>query len=301
MSRSKPIRSILAATDFSPHALHAIRRAGVLAAALHARVKLLHVIDASPLARARALMGGEDNLKAAYKRSAARTLEEAIKVLPRAVRAAARSRVVHGSVLEGILEAASGSGLLVLGARGGNPLRDLLLGSTAERLIQKGCGLLLVVKRAPRNDYRRVVVAFDFSADATAALEAALQIAPDARITLVHAYEGELERTLWRGMVAEDEVERVARQARRDALMAMDRVVARLGQPAERVDRIVVRGYPPRVVLDAAARRQADLVAVGKHGRSALEQMLIGSRSRHIVADARCDVLVAQPHITPRR
>ena len=296
MTRQKPIRSILAATDFSPDAMQAVRRAGLLAALLDARLKLLHVMDVSPLAKARALIGGED-LRAAYKRSAARKLEDAIKVLPRGVRAAARSRLVQGSVLDEILDAASGSGLLVLGARGGNPLRDLLLGSTAERLIQKGCGPLLVVKRAPRSEYRRVIVGFDFSADANAALQAALRVAPDARITLVHAYEGELERTLWRGMVSEDQVERIGTEAKRDALMGMDRVAAGLGQVAERVDRIVVRGYPPRVVLDVATRRQADLIAVGKHGRSALEQMLIGSRARHIVADARCDVLVAQPHV----
>src|SRR6478672_730541 len=81
MTRQKPIRSILAATDFSPDAMQAVRRAGLLAALLDARLKLLHVIDVPPLAKARALIGGED-LRAAYKRSAARKLEDAIKVLP---------------------------------------------------------------------------------------------------------------------------------------------------------------------------------------------------------------------------
>ena len=59
---------------------------------------------------------------------------------------------------------------------------------------------------------------------------------------------------------------------------------------ADRVQRSVLRGYPVRVLLDAAA--DADLLVVGSRGRGGMVGILLGSVSQHVVAHARCPVVV---------
>jgi universal stress protein A len=49
------------------------------------------------------------------------------------------------------------------------------------------------------------------------------------------------------------------------------------------------------VILDLAAERVCDLVALGTHGRSGLAHVLIGSVAEGVVRTARCDVVVARP------
>lgn len=57
----------------------------------------------------------------------------------------------------------------------------------------------------------------------------------------------------------------------------------------------VVRGDPRLKILNEANRRQADLLAVGTHGRSGLSHAMLGSVAEWVIRPAECDVLVAQP------
>ena len=56
---------------------------------------------------------------------------------------------------------------------------------------------------------------------------------------------------------------------------------------------LVRQGDARTVVLDAAAERGADLLALGTHGRSGSAHVLLGSVAESVVRAARCDVLVA--------
>lgn len=289
----KAIRSIVAATDFSAHAGRATRRAALLAGSLGARLQVLHVVDDSPVARAAEALGLRV-ARAACLEYARRMMDAAVEALPEDPVTRVEGRVEVGDVRERIQRAGRGSDLLVLGARGRHPMRDAILGTTAERSLQHGQHPMLVVKKSARHAYRSVVAAIDFSADAVAALDMAARIAPEARITLVHAFELQFEGMMRRGMVAEREIDRLRRDVRSNALLRMHALAARIGQREERIEQVVVRGYPPRVVLDAAARRDADLIAVGKQGRSALERLLLGSVTRHVLQESDCDVLVSR-------
>ena len=63
-------------------------------------------------------------------------------------------------------------------------------------------------------------------------------------------------------------------------------------EDADRVQRSVLRGYPVRVLLDAAA--DADLLVVGSRGRGGMVGMLLGSVSQNVVVNARCPVVVVR-------
>ena len=54
----------------------------------------------------------------------------------------------------------------------------------------------------------------------------------------------------------------------------------------------VARGDPARVILEQAASCGADLIVMGRQGQGAVEYFLLGSVSRHVISDAKCDVLV---------
>ncbi len=60
----------------------------------------------------------------------------------------------------------------------------------------------------------------------------------------------------------------------------------------ERTSALVVHGYPPHVIARAQSEIGADLVAIGKHGRSALADLLLGSVTLRTLATVGCDVLV---------
>ena len=61
---------------------------------------------------------------------------------------------------------------------------------------------------------------------------------------------------------------------------------------ADRVQRSVLRGYPTRMLLDAAA--DADLLVVGSRGRGGMAGLLLGSVSQHVITHARCPVVVVR-------
>ena len=64
----------------------------------------------------------------------------------------------------------------------------------------------------------------------------------------------------------------------------------RLGSASNLTSR-VVSGFPAATVLSAAAR-DVDLVVMGRHGGSGIEELLLGSVTRNVLYHAACDVLL---------
>ncbi len=78
---------------------------------------------------------------------------------------------------------------------------------------------------------------------------------------------------------------------RADAETALESAVHQaLGDRASGVTRRAVQGHPARVLLDESA--EADLLVVGSRGHGGFAGMLLGSISEHVVAHARCPVVV---------
>ena len=57
------------------------------------------------------------------------------------------------------------------------------------------------------------------------------------------------------------------------------------------VDTVLTAGKPYREVLRVAAEHRADLLVAGVHGRGAIDRMLFGSTTQHLVRQASCPVL----------
>jgi nucleotide-binding universal stress UspA family protein len=289
--------SLLAATDFSAPARHALERAAQLAAAHPgAQLTLTHVVSASMLARLRGVMRDEaPAMETRLADETERTLTELATRLGAQHACPVNTRLSQGSALNAITDLADElqSDLLVMGARGAHFVREFLLGSTTERVLRKTRRPVLAVKQRPHGAYRRVLVPVDFSPHAVTAAQTAQRWLPDAEIVLLHAYEVDIEGTLRFASIAEEQIHQYRVRAREDAIDAMAQFVDRLSIPSGQLTRLVVHGAPTLRILEHEQSLDADLIVMGKHGQSTLEELLLGSVTKHVLAYCSSDVLVA--------
>jgi nucleotide-binding universal stress UspA family protein len=291
-----PIRSILAATDLSPLARHAVVRAALVAAELGARLSVQHVINVGALDALRHLIdAGSADLQQKL------VDEMRAEVTALAAELTARQGVqpelhlVVGNVLAEIGSHADAidADLLVMGARGAGFMRELLVGSTTERVLRKTTRPLLVVKQMAHEPYRRVLVPVDFSPRSLDALRLAQRVAPQAEYVLVHAFEVPFEGKLRYAGVEESALSGLRINARRDATAKMNELVAEARADENRVRRIVVHGEATTQVLEHEQAQDCDLIVIGKRGQGLIGEMLLGSVTKHILAQSAADVLVA--------
>jgi nucleotide-binding universal stress UspA family protein len=289
--------SLLATTDFSAPARHALERAAQLAATHPgAQLTLTHVISASMLARLRGVMRDEaPAMETRLADEAERALTELATRLGTQHACLVDTRLSQGSALDAITGLAEElqSDMLVMGARGAHFVREFLLGSTTERVLRKTRRPVLAVKHRPQGAYRRVLVPVDFSAHSLAAAQTAHRWLPDAEIILLHAFEVDIEGTLRFASIADEQIHQYRARAREDALDAMARFVDQLSIPAGQLTRLVVHGAPTLRILEHEQSLDVDLIAMGKHGQSTLEELLLGSVIKHVLAYCSSDVLVA--------
>ena len=292
------MRTIAVATDFSANAGVALAWAEQLARAHHAALVLVHALRSEPPAAPEFVRWPRQH-------------DEVIRVrakseLDRQAETARRNGVTvdcelgFGTAFEVVIAAAErhGAELIVAGTRGWTVSRGLLLGSTAARLIVNArCPVLTVHPTDVASDrpVRTVLVPTDFSEDAALAAEAALHIlaAPsaDRRLVLLHAHHVSYEATYLPAPVLEDAVAAADAQAKR----MIEELASKLRRSDVRVDTTITYDLEPmEAILDHAKVVDADLIAMGTHGRSGLNRLVFGSTAERVVASASCPVLTVR-------
>ena len=273
---------IIAATDFSDDAGNALRRAALLAERCGEPLELLHVVSRPSLEAVREWVPAG---------TAERLVEDARHLLDRAAAdVRAKPRLAVGEVLDEVLAACAGASLLVVGAHGLNPLRDAILGTTADRLAGRCPVPMLVVRSAPGGHYRNVLLALDLLPGSAGLVEAARRIAPDALLAAAHAYDVPFDGALQRAGVEVPAIERHRGEAAAKARAGIEALAAQAG--ATGLSPRVQRAHPARHILDSQRALGADLIVIGKRRRTPVESVLLGSVTRHVLADAEADVLV---------
>jgi nucleotide-binding universal stress UspA family protein len=292
----KPLARILAATDLSAPARHAVERGFRIAAAARADYCVMHAQELDTMDALREWLGADlTQVKQKIEEQARATLLQQLADPARKHGVTARALIVAGTPLVAIVEQADAmaTDLLVLGARGGDFLRHHLLGSTASRLLHKSRRHpVLIVKQASHEAYRRALIPVDFSALSVRAIQLARQVAPGADIILLHAYEAPFEGKLAYAGVDAAVVQQYRDAAREEALRNMRCVAAEAGLAIGDYSPLVVHGDPSRQVIEQEQERDCDLIVMGKHGASIVEDLLLGSVTKHVLEEAQSDVLV---------
>jgi nucleotide-binding universal stress UspA family protein len=194
--------------------------------------------------------------------------------------------------------------LVVVGSHGGSPLTRWALGSIANRLVHvSGRPVAVVRSWRGRSKSRpwRVLVATDGSRSAAAAVRFGARLVsaiPRARLTLltVSTLVADVAMTgagIIRTLGILPELERADRAAAR-------RVLRRAAKQAGLGKRVTLRDYRPRQLLSAeegiiaqARRDRADVIVMGRTGRSALGDVVVGSVAQRVLALAGRPVVLA--------
>ena len=95
----------------------------------------------------------------------------------------------------------------------------------------------------------------------------------------------------------------IAEEMKAHAQQLVDAATTRLRSKGLSAEAAVGEGDPKQVILDHAAAMGADLIVVGAHGMTALEQFLLGSVSKAVLRFAPCSVAIVRetPTGTPLR
>lgn len=253
------------------------------------------MLAGGPLHDLRQWLGSGHAIEQHLQADAQRQLGQLVAELQARRRIAIQPAHANGAAPDKIARAADaqGAALLVLGARGAGFMRCLLLGSTAERLLRRTARPVLVVRQTPHAPYRRALVALDFSAWSAQAITLARQVAPHARLLLFHAFEVPFEEKLQFAGVDAATIDRYRQQARADASHRLQAQAHDCGLRPGDWEPCIVEGDASLRIIACEQDKDCDLVVLGKQGRSATEDLLLGSVSRHVLAEGSTDVLVS--------
>ncbi|MDR6603663.1 nucleotide-binding universal stress UspA family protein [Achromobacter deleyi] len=276
---------ILLATDLSARGDRALDRALQLTKELNTKLIVLHVME-SHATTARLTTPVWRRLSTDHKALAERELSEDLA----AADVPSEVVVVSGDPLTRIMETADsfGCSLIVTGIARDETLGRLLLGTTVEKLARQARQPVLVVKTRPRKPYRDVLVATDFSPGSRQALRAALQLVPNANLTLFHAYD-----VPFQGKTVPDDA--ITRSFYNGAEQSAREFTAETPELAGKTPQIVLEaGQPETVLSEYSFNHRSDLVVTGTHGRTGILRTAIGSVAERLLESLPSDVLIVR-------
>jgi len=283
------MRHILVASDFSARSDRAVRRAILLARTHGASVTIVHVVDDD---QPRRIVDAEREAAAALLREQARSLHETDRV-------ECGYRVLLGNAFETIVKATEeiGCDLLVLGPHRRQALKDVFVGTTAERTIRASRRPVLMANGVPAGPYRHVLVAVDFSecsADAVRAVSG-LRLEKHAAVAVIHVADAPGARLMSRASLTEAQVQDYLLDVEERASAELDAFLGNLKFDPMR--RIVRHGAAPAAATISEVARQisADLIVVGTHGHTGITKLLLGSVAEEILRTGERDVLAVPP------
>jgi nucleotide-binding universal stress UspA family protein len=289
------IKHIVVATDLSENSMHAVDRGFRIARHTQARYTIMHALGLDALGPLRNLIG-EQAADVSHKllerqRSALRAIASDAQ---HSAGVSADIRVEEGLAASVVPAFAAGNDadLLLVGARGEHLLRRLLIGSTASRLLRKSACPVLIARNACRDDYRRILIAVDFSPGSELSIHLARQIAPDADIILLHSFDVPFEGMLQYAGVSQDLIHHYRIEARERALRQLHRMAKDQGLEPGDYSVIVDLGDAAQHIGDQAERSDCDLIVMGKHGTHVTEELLLGSVTRRVLSETAADLLV---------
>lgn len=295
---------LLVPLDGSPLAESVLPIARYFAARLHATIILFHAIEEG----APATVHGQRHLSGVQE--AQSYLDEIAERLrhgggaPVAVEAnvhpVEQTRVAL-SILEHVNEL--NADLIILCAHGRGGLRDVLVGSIAQQVIQRGTTPVLFIRPDDGADagfqLKKLLLPLDGTPNHEPALPIAAELARefDAALHLLTVVptSGTLsaERAAT-GMLLPTTMNAVLELSERGAVEYLENISAGLLAQAIPTQATVARGDPPTAILAAVDREQADLTVLATHGHGSLDAFWSGSVTPKVLDRTRVPVLLVR-------
>ncbi len=297
------IKLILCPVDFSEFSIRAYHHALSLAEHYRAELVAQHIVELSryPYADYGASGGDYQEFCRALREGGKEQLQEFVnnhthdEIRPELV-------VHQGTAPDCILSFAQAhkTDLIVMGTHGQRGFDRLVLGSVTNRVMRRAPCPVLAVCKAPHESIvadtaadmaageergrvhhlSRVLFCTDFSENSERALNYALSVRAeyDAELILLHVLE---------------EVPGPAKmeEAVATAMEQLDKLIPLEGRKTLKIKTAVRIGKPYRQIIQLALEAQIDLVAMGVHGRGALDLAVFGSTTYRVIQLGPCPVL----------
>jgi nucleotide-binding universal stress UspA family protein len=288
-----PLDEVLVITDLAPASTNAVWRAALIARERGASLRVLHVAP-----ERKRMTAVQDALGAiGYQ------VHERLGIEPNV-------EVAEGELLPKAISAARGAGLLVIGSRRVNPLREWILGTQAERLIRLCRIPTLVVKQpavpgrnaalggpAEPGSYGRVLVSVDLRAEAVDLIAAAMTMSRDPHTEILHALAAKSQARPAPSGAEGGHLGETAMKRAQSRLWDLVRISGahKLGAVAA-----VAFGDAARCVLAKERASGTELVVIGKRRRGLLADFILAGVTQQVLAGSRSDVLVMPSRTTPQ-
>jgi nucleotide-binding universal stress UspA family protein len=280
------MRKLLCATDLLPKTEAAADRAGLLAQRLEAQLQLLHVVSPA---------NGQLNLEQALQVASAELASRAQPPRWRhgpppqlAVRAGSPVRLIRETIDQ------QRPDLLIMGPHRKRPVRDVLEGTIAEKILgARRCPLLIASGKADE-EYRNVLLALDMSSDSGAVVRAAesLVIGARAQAMVMHVCEPPYQGMLRSAGASSQQVATYVEQSRYEAATEIRDLLKRESADHSRYGIVIGDSHPAPAIRRALEMYQPDLLIMGTGGIGRMRRALIGSVANQTLDVADCDVLI---------
>jgi nucleotide-binding universal stress UspA family protein len=291
------IRRILCPTDFSEFAKRALHQAIPLARWYGSSLTALHVLPTAVPVDGMFPYSLPPLAHEGVRTRVERELDEFVTPA-REAGIGADTVLREGAVPATILELARvlPADLLVMGTHGESGLERLVLGSVTESVLRKAPCPVLTTSREDRAfsgpaPFKRILYATDFSPAAEHALGYALSLAEEAQgaLILVHVMPGPTVAATASGLPVD--LGRVTSGLERDAREALRQAVPSEARVWCEAEEHVAFGRAGEEIVRLAHEHEAQAIVMGVHGRNALDLMLFGSTTHHVIRNAPCPVL----------
>ena len=286
------MKTLLAAIDLEPGSALVVNRAAELAQRLHAKLHLVHVVD-DALTLYEPMV--EISVRHRLKQAAETALQALFSALPEELQARSCYQVILGKPHRALANyiGQSQADLLIVGRHHIEPLRDLFVGTTAERLLRHCDIPLLMVSNDSVAPYLQVMAATDFSRSSHHALQAGLWLAPAANIHLVHVCDPP-----FMGFVRYEQEDLDNLLAQKKAQLA-EEIASEMAyflaaDEQSRIQSELLTGNVQQCLSAAVELHRPQLLVLGTHGRQGIGRLLIGSVASNFLSSLPCDVLVAR-------
>jgi nucleotide-binding universal stress UspA family protein len=291
------IKSVLCPVDFSEISQHALDHAASIARWYDARLTMLYVFPNLPVLDLPPLVLEPADRERLIDRM--RRMAVHVSDVPLDVRVQ-QAGFIHEEILAQLK--ATAADLLVLGTHGRSGFQRLFLGSVTEKVIRKACCPTLVVPpRAPDVSptapvrFRRILCPVDFSESSLRALAHAITMAEEADAHLVLLHVVEMPTVISPEPAALDiDLAGIREAAVTQTRQQLHDLIPDAARTYCTVETAVVQGSSHREILRQANQQGSDLIVMGVHGRGAVDMLLFGSTTHHVIRGSACPVLIVR-------
>jgi nucleotide-binding universal stress UspA family protein/GNAT superfamily N-acetyltransferase len=290
---------VLVATDFSPFAERTLECIGEIPGM--EKIVLIHVLNQNPVPPRFSVFG---NVPVPPEKQAQWVLDEKGRYLEKTTGVPVKTILINGAggdTAESIIRTANNENisLIVMGARGKSMFRDMFLGSTSRRVIQKaGIDVLVMqfrglegkentpLEKFCTNIFSHVLCPIDFSIPSEKTLEYLKSMGFIRKVTLLH-------------VIGTSDSEQARQQKIQDAEVLLAEAKADIAAQMKRTASVIRSGNTVDEICHAADELDVSLIMIARYGKSDYAKNIpIGSVAEGVASKSHRPLFVLSPHIS---